>query len=206
MINVMLDELPDEWNGYKLNTDFRIGIQVALAQDDKSLKKFEKMEVIKELLFLQGYPSDNKDLEKCIEFFLNGWNHDDFTSRPGKSSKVTKRYMDFDRDQWRIYSAFLTQYGINLAECEMHWWEFMGLLTCLDECAYTRVIEIRQKKKTAKMSKREKEIIDEAQRIYGLDNAESETEYTEEEKKRIENFMKYKKKYKKEPEPGSQSQ
>ena len=25
MINVMLDPLPEEWNGYKVNTSFRIG-------------------------------------------------------------------------------------------------------------------------------------------------------------------------------------
>ena len=28
MINVMLDPLPSEWNGYEVNTDFRVGMQV----------------------------------------------------------------------------------------------------------------------------------------------------------------------------------
>ena len=42
MINVMLDPLPEEWNGYKVNTSFRIGIQVSLAQYDKYLNKYEK--------------------------------------------------------------------------------------------------------------------------------------------------------------------
>ena len=35
MINVMLDPLPEEWNWYKVNTSFRIGIQVFLVQYDK---------------------------------------------------------------------------------------------------------------------------------------------------------------------------
>lgn len=26
MINVMLDPLPSEWNGYEVNTDFRVGM------------------------------------------------------------------------------------------------------------------------------------------------------------------------------------
>ena len=210
MINVMLDELPDEWHGYKFNTDFRIGMQVALAQADKTLSKYEKLQCVIDLLFGEDgeYPEENAELEECIDFFLNGWNTDNFTKRGKKKSavKTDKRYMDFDHDQWRIYSAFLTQYRINLAECEMHWWEFMGLLTCLDECAYTRVIEVRQKKKTSKMSKKEKDAIDEAKRIYALEE-EEEPEYTAEEQQRINNFMKYRKKYKKsEPEPESQSQ
>lgn len=28
MNNVFLDDLPEEWNGYKVNTDFTIGIQM----------------------------------------------------------------------------------------------------------------------------------------------------------------------------------
>lgn len=208
MINVMLDELPVEWNGYKLNTDFRIGIQVVLAQADKTLGKYEMLECVIGLIFTDNYPEDDKELEECIDYFVNGWNHDNFYDGKGgkNSGKSNKLYMDFDRDQWRIYSAFLIQYGINLAECEMHWWEFMGLLTNLEECAYTRVIEIRQKKKTTRMSKKEKEAIDKAKKIYGLDT-EEEREYTDEEKARIENFMKYRKRNKKEvPEQDSQSQ
>ena len=45
MINVMLDPLPVEWNGYKVNTDFRIGIQIYILQYDKDLNKFEKIAI-----------------------------------------------------------------------------------------------------------------------------------------------------------------
>ena len=35
MNNVMLDNLPTEWNGYKVNTDFRIGMQIYILQYDQ---------------------------------------------------------------------------------------------------------------------------------------------------------------------------
>ena len=46
MINVMLDPLPEEWNGYKVNTSFRIGIQVFLVQYDKELNENEKSDAL----------------------------------------------------------------------------------------------------------------------------------------------------------------
>lgn len=194
MINVMLDELPEEWEGYQLNTSFRVGMQIILIEEDKELSKREKVYIIMELLFKNDRPENVRDIETCLDWFINGWNHDNFTGKKskGKKKKVA-RQMDFDRDQWRIYSAFLSQYRINLAEEDMHWWEFMGLLSCLEECAYTKVIEIRNKKIESGMSPKEKQAIKQAHEIYALE--EDVDELTPQERERYENFMKYRKRY-----------
>lgn len=195
MINVMLDELPRVWKGYRLNTDFRVGMQIMLIQEDSELSGHEKIHVIMELLFKDKRPENVNDLNECIEWFINGWNHDNFAGKRSKTGKkkIVKQ-MDFDLDQWRIYSAFLIQYHINLAEESMHWWEFMGLLTSLDECAYTKVIEIRNKRIEPRMSQKEKQAIRQAHEIYALE--EEEDEESPEERRIYDNFMKYRKRYK----------
>ena len=51
MFNVMLDRLPTEYNGYPINSDFRIGIQIFQAISDSELSEMEKMSKACELLF-----------------------------------------------------------------------------------------------------------------------------------------------------------
>lgn len=194
MNNVLLDPLPSEWvseNGkaYQLDTDFQIGIQICLIQDDLEWSDIEKISKISELLFIDCMPEDFVELEACIHWYLNGWNHDKH-----KKSRDKVKLIDFDIDQWRIYSAFLMQYKINLNEAQMHWWEFMGLLSTLEECAYTRVLDIRQKKIDAKMSKEEKKALAEVKEIYSLGNIQTpderrrELEEEQKEKEILEEF------------------
>ena len=61
----------------------------------------------------------------------------------------------------------------------MHFWKFMYLLTNLEECSFTRVIDIRTKKIDAKASKEEKEYYKKAKKIYSLS---AEVEQSEEDK------------------------
>jgi hypothetical protein len=189
MINVMLDPLPSEWNGYEVNTDFRVGMQVYILEYDPDLSKAEKSYLIECLLFedengeLRDTPQGD-DLQECITWFLNGWFHD----REGKT-KNTRRLVDYDIDQWRIYADFLQVYHIDLSTADMHWWKFNGLLWNMPYkmSSFMQVIEIRQKKIDANMSKAEKEAIQNAKRIYDLDQ-QVEREYTEEEKSKIDAY------------------
>ena len=189
MINVMLDPLPSEWNGYEVNTDFRVGMQVYILEYDPDLSKAEKSYLIECLLFedeqgeLRETPQVD-DLQECIIWFLNGWFHD-----REEKSKTTRRLVDYDIDQWRIYADFLQVYHIDLSTIEMHWWMFNGLLWNMPYkmSSFMQVIEIRQKKIDANMSKTEKDAIQNAKRIYDLDQ-QVEREYTEEEKAKIDAY------------------
>ena len=51
MFNVLMDELPTEWEGYQVNTWFQIGIQVYQVYEDDGLSDFEKNDLIIQLLF-----------------------------------------------------------------------------------------------------------------------------------------------------------
>lgn len=133
MNNVFLDDLPEEWNGYKVNTDFTIGIQMLQAKYDRALTDYEKSDMFVWLMFadadenreeyLRDHPQ-GQGLGECVEWFLSGWFHDN----PNPDGDKT-RVVDYDVDQWRIYADFRQIYGIDLATVDyMHWWMFCGLL------------------------------------------------------------------------------
>jgi hypothetical protein len=188
MFNVLLDPLPTEYRGFPIDSDFQIGIQIMQALEDGELSRQEGQAVALSLLFLQEDAQGNQlplpDAETALEglvWFLTDWNHD-------HNSKVDNtRITDFDIDQWRIYSAFKQHYGINLNIDKLHFWEFMGLLTTLPECAYTRVIDIRAKKITSKMGTDEKKAYTELKKVYALDQP-NEVEYTDNQKAAIDEF------------------
>lgn len=168
MFNIMLDPLPEDWNGYPIDWDFRTGIQITQCLSDNALSDMEKRYTAISLLF----PDENNrppagEAMEAVNWFLNEFNHD----KHGKNTGTAK-VMDFDVDQWRIYAAFKQQYGIDLNEVSLHWFVFMGLLSNLEECNFTDVIDIRQKKITPKMSREEKKAITEAKKVYALGTSE----------------------------------
>lgn len=188
MFNVLLDKLPTEYKGYPIDSDFQTGIQIMQALEDEELSQQEQMGVSLSLLFLtededgNSLPLPNEQTAvEGLMWFLTDWNHDH--NRKTDNTRVT----DYDIDQWRIYSAFRQHYGINLNMDKLHFWEFMGLLTTLPECAYTRVIDIRSKKITSKMGKDEKKAYAELKKVYALDQPK-EVEYTDEQKQAIDDF------------------
>lgn len=193
MFNVMLDQLPTEYCGFRIDSDFQTGIMLFQLLQDNELSQQERMGRAIALLFLDedegGNPLPMPDFKTGMDgviWFLSDWNHDN----PGKkdSTKVT----DYDVDQWRIYAAFRAQYHINLNTDRLHFWEFMGLLSTLEECAFTRVASIRQQKIDPKMDKREKDALREAKKRYALESPEEEL--TQEEQEAIDAFMKMVKK------------
>lgn len=176
MFNIMLDPVPTAWEGFPIEPDFRIGIQMCQIMEDRELSDSERYARISDLFFPGVCPDESEQME-AIRWFLTEWNHD-----RSRKSKDTARVLDYDIDQWRIYSAFRNQYGIDLNIADLHYWQFMGLLTTLNECAFTRVIDIRLKKVKPKMSKEEKEAIAELKEVYGLEQPEEKISNEDKEK------------------------
>lgn len=169
--NVVLDDLPDEWNGYRICTDFRVGIQIVQLLEDAEYSQIERLAYAAELL----YDDMPENIEECVQgimWFLSAWNWD----RKPKEKQDDIIVMDYDIDQWRIYAAFRRQYGINLNCAELHFWEFMGLLGNLEECKFTRVMDIRGMEIDPKMSAEQKTAIKAAKKIYRINREEPEEE------------------------------
>lgn len=183
MFNVLLEELPNTWNGYPIDCDFRNGIRIMKCLQDEEFEQKDRIICALELLFCDERKRPNlKQAQEGLAWFMSEYNHD----RKRKKSGEVKAY-DFDIDQWRIYSAFLNQYGIDLNTANMHWFVFMGLFCNLDECAFTRVVDIRLRKINANDSSTVKKALAEAKQVYCI--AEKAEELTEEEKARDEEAL-----------------
>lgn len=202
MFNILLDALPAEWNGYQIDSDFQIGIMISQCMQDESLNSLEKICTAASLLFgeeQENYPQSYEEISDALQWFLNGWNRDSVsTGKKSTGKKQEVETMDFDTDQWRIYAAFKEQYGIDLNTIEhLHFWAFMGLLTSLEECAFTRVISIREKKIDSKMSKEEKSFLQKAKEVFKIRKSEDFDESEEEKAERqaaIDEFNRIRKK------------
>lgn len=206
MFNVMLDPLPDKYKGYKINSSFRIGVQIFQALNDNELSDMEQFNKAYELLFMDedeetgdsipfkdvnGIKLPLPDIQTAqdgIQWFLSGW----YTDNPVNDGKKQRKDMDYDVDQWRIFSAFLTQFGINLNEVDMHFWVFMGLLSTLEECAFTRIVDIRTKKIDPKMKPSDKEELRKVKERYALEQVEEQM--TPQEQADYDRFMEFAKK------------
>lgn len=195
MNNVLIDDLPEEWHGYKVNTDFTIGIQMLQVKYDRDLTDYEKSDVFVWLMFadedengkeyLRDHPQ-GVELSKCVEWFLSGWFHDN-PSEDGDKARV----VDYDVDQWRIYADFRQIYGIDLAAGQsMHWWMFCGLLWNMPYklSSFLQVVGKRQEKPTKGSTPEYREALKKAQKMYALDQLVQKKEYTKEETERIDDY------------------
>ena len=87
-MNVLLEALPEEWNGYIINTDFRVGIRISLALEDPDLFEEERWQIIALLLFqsedgaMRECPQDPAEFTELLTWFLSGWNMDGKPRRP----------------------------------------------------------------------------------------------------------------------------
>lgn len=207
MFNIMLDRLPTEYKGYPINSDFRIGIQMFQALSDNDFSENMRFYRVYDLLFLDEDketgesvpfkdsngadipPPDIQTAQEGIQWFLSDW----YTDNPVKGNEEQKKDMDYDIDQWRIFSAFLTQFGINLNTADMHFWVFMGLMSTLEECAFTRIIDIRTKKIDPKMKPSDKKALKEVKERYALETVQ-DVQMSVQEQAEYDAFMKYAKK------------
>ncbi len=201
MFNVLLDPLPTEYEGFPIDTDFQTGIQIMQVLEDGELSQQEQIGTALSLLFLvedsEGNPLDLPDYQTAIDglmWYLSAWNHDH-----GDKDKHDK-IMDFDVDQWRIYADFRRYYNINVNTEQLHYWEFMALLSALpNDGAYKNVLFIRDKKLDSKMSKEERNTYIKLKEIYALKQTKA-AEYTDEQKEKIDEYDRMMEEIKKEAE------
>lgn len=189
-MNVLLDGVTSEWNGYTVNTDYRNVIRITQAIEDETLLPEERFEIIMLLLFqnddgtVRDYP-EPQGIKDIVEWLLTGWNHD---NTPKNGSK--QRLIDYDVDQWRIYADFRQIYGIDLTVTRMHYWMFQGLLWSMPakQSSFLQIIEIRTKKPRKNATKEEREAIAKAKEVYGLKQPEEPKAYSQEEIDKIDAF------------------
>jgi len=138
MLNVILDGFPDEYEGYLIRTDFRIGMQISEALNDVDLAEPEKMATALRLLYGSGVPHDIEVARAGLHWFMSGGDPDKEHIPDGKPPTF-----DFEQDNRLVYSAFRARYGIDLARERLHWFAFLAMLGDLGGCSLSDIIGIR---------------------------------------------------------------
>ena len=131
-MNLLLDKLPTEYEGLKIETNFRSFILFELLMQDVNVEDNDKVALAINL-FYKEMPSD---LEKAINgilwFYSCGKKHKEKEKKNKKEYK--ERIYSYEHDADLIYSAFWHDYRLDLNEIEyLHWWKFKSLFEGLNE-------------------------------------------------------------------------
>lgn len=129
---------------YKINTEFRVAIECNEIAMDETINDFERALAIIYKLFGDEGINDTDNYEKLLElaqkYLSCGKEVTENNEEPD---------MDFIQDMDYIETSFMSDYSIDLANTEMHWWKFYNLMNGLSNsdigncCVLNRVRNLR---------------------------------------------------------------
>lgn len=175
--NILLDKLPEDYDGWLIRTDYRIGIQISLCLEDYELDENERLLVALSLLYGNGIPPLEIAVDGLMWFLRCGEEVRDDLRSSGK------RLFYFDFDHARIAASFKKTFGIDLEREKMHWFKFRAMLDCVDEdSSLSNAIQVRGTDTTGMKGKQRSTY----ERI--KKNLTPPVHYTPEEQEVIDNF------------------
>ena len=192
-MNILIDYLPTKFEidgkEYEINYDFRTSILFCLLMNDPELTEEEKISQGLRLYY-PIIPSNIEEAYKKILFFYSrGKEENNKKVKQGKRifKRNTKKAYDFEADSDLIFSAFMTQYNINLNRENLHWWEFIALFNSLkDDTEIVKIMNYRTIDINSIEDKKERKMYKQLQDYYALENKISKEEQELLDKKRAE--------------------
>ena len=194
-MNILIDYLPESVsiNGkeFKINADFRSSILFELMMQDSEIEESEKALNAIDLYFMNDANSDKnidgdmlKELIEAIMWFYSCGKEDNRDKKEDEEvqgeAPIEKNELiyNFDYDDEYIYSAFLTQYNIDLNSIDrLHWWKFRAMMKGLNsDLQFVKIMGYRAIEITSDMSKSEKKHYTKMKKIYALPDLRTEEE------------------------------
>lgn len=170
--NILIDKLPVEvqvggaW--YPVNYGYRAFMLVEMALYDVAASEEQKLLNVLNLFYRRNIPPEVPEAVDRLKWFYCCGREERKGMGGGKSRA---RCYDFDLDSSYIFSAFLTQYRIDLQETAndaLHWWKFRAMFEALDEnLKMSRIIYYRTVD-TSGMSKNQRKFILDMKKHYAL--------------------------------------
>ena len=177
-MNILIDLLPSsvkiDSTEYEINSDFRTSVLFSLLMEDDNLNEEEK--VLQALnLYYPVVPDNSEEAIEQIKWFYSCGKLDN----PIGNKKVrasSKKVFDFEVDANYIYSAFMSQYNIDLQDIEeLHWWKFKALLEGLKEDnKLSKIIEYRSMDLSKIKDKEQRKFYKDMQKQYSLNKESKE--------------------------------
>lgn len=127
-MNLIVDRLPTDYEGLKIETNFRSFVLFELLMQDNSLTKEEKVLLSIRLFYKEKIEDIKKATDGILWFYRCGEEIKENKNVKNKEQNNKKQIYSYEYDSKYIYSAFLDQYGIDLNEIEyLHWFKFKAL-------------------------------------------------------------------------------
>lgn len=129
---------------YKINTDFRVAIECQDIANNENINDFERSLAIIYKLFGDVGINDTNNYEKLLELAIKYLSCGKEVIDNGEEPD-----MDFIQDMDYIETSFMSDYSIDLANAQMHWWKFYNLINGLSNsemgncCVLNRVRNLR---------------------------------------------------------------
>lgn len=185
-MNILTDSLPrfvDVNNrSYAVHTDFRIWIEFDRTMHLKDISTKDKIMLIFNLCFNKTHKILPEDVDGAMDALCSFYLCEKDIKKKGNSTRKSERAIDFSEDSGYIYSAFLTQYGIDLLSVPyLHWYVFCALLEGLeDDRSIKKIIKYRICRPESARSKEKKEYLAKMKEIYALTDTRTNEEKEEE--------------------------
>ncbi len=190
MFNCILDGFPEDYMGYPIRSDFRIGIKLTLLTEDDTIDDFIKQKFALTLLYKE--PNKIEDIGVALDglvWFLTCGNSEIYYDDDYKDTKPTEQCINFNQDSMDIWGAFWAK-GIDLTTCSMHWFKFMSALGNLGDCPLTQKMTYRATD-LSKMRGETKNYYKELKDKYKIRKLLSKEEYLEKKANQRETFGDY---------------
>lgn len=185
MANLLYDELPQcvvvDGTDYPIHTDFRNWIRFELLMLDSGMDEAKKAAALLALCYVKALPPTLEQAAQAMtEFYMGGAAQ--LRRRPqtggqdGQGAAARPIY-SFEHDAPYIYAAFLSQYGIDLTEANLHWWQFKALFGALGEDnLIVKIMEYRSADLGKIKDKHQKAFYRRMKAAYALPDTRSEDE------------------------------
>ena len=171
-MNILIDLLPSsvkiDGTEYEINSDFRTSVLFSLLMEDDNLSEEEKVLQALNLYYPTIPNNSEKAIEKIKWFYSCGKLDNPIGNK--KARAISKKVFDFEVDANYIYSAFMSQYNIDLQDIEeLHWWKFKALLEGLKEDnKLSKIIEYRSVDLSKIKDKEQRKFYKDMQKQYSL--------------------------------------
>lgn len=153
---------------YQVNWNYRVWMQFDVIRSESG---DDEKKIIK--LLQLCYPEIPENIGEAIDKMLWFYRCGEEGEKEEKKQRYQRREstspaFSFSQDAPYIYAAFKEQYGIDLTECDMHWWKFMALFESLNEDTKMSKIMYYRKASTSGMPKERRAFINEMKKLYRI--------------------------------------
>jgi hypothetical protein len=151
-----------EGKEYPIRTDYRDILTIIEAFEDKELTRYEKFDVMIDILYIEKPPLIKETFEKAIYFLDVNIDALVYNKKVNYNSNQNNnnnyRLYSFIKDWQMIASAMNKYFGFSIREKDyIHWFDFIGAFNDLGECTFTHIIDIRKRKRENKLTKEERQ-------------------------------------------------